>query len=211
MENTYGFENIINDDSNRFAIAVARMLTKEGGTINPVMFYGLSGTGKTHVVCSVGKEFIQNNKSVIYTTAETVIEDIVNSKANISNIFNRNKYADLIIVEDCDCLYGKPQTQTEFSHLMMRFVKEGKQVVITTALKPHKLPTLSKLMFEDNNINCLRVSIEKPTITLKEIYALKTARELKISISKNMLDQLIMECDFLPEIHNKILEFKLPE
>lgn len=71
----YLFGNFIVGKSNEYAFTVAKVIAdKQASAYNPVLFYGNSGLGKTHLLNAIGNYVKEQNKNVIYATAEAFFE-----------------------------------------------------------------------------------------------------------------------------------------
>lgn len=208
FKNSYSFGNIISDQSNRFAIAVGQVLANMTKEINPVMLYGPSGIGKTHIACSVGEVFASNNKTVVYTDAREIMENIIEYEENTDEPPKLNQGTDLLIVDDCDFLCGKPASQEQFAKLLFNLIENGTQVIIITTLTPNKLSVLSSILFENNEKYSLKVSVEKPSENLKKEYLSKMADEFQIPISEELSSKIAAETEILPEIRGMLLRLK---
>ncbi|MGH8443977.1 MAG: DnaA ATPase domain-containing protein, partial [Solimonas sp.] len=69
----YTFRNFIEGKSNSHARAAAEHVVETpGGTYNPLLIYGSSGLGKTHLMHAVGNAILQGNQRarVVYVGAE---------------------------------------------------------------------------------------------------------------------------------------------
>lgn len=210
MKEPYSFHNIISDQSNSFALAVARILANGDSEMNPIMLYGPSGIGKTHIAFSVSNAFENDNKIVVYTNAQTILEEILEYEGSINELYSQRKNTELLIVENCDYLSGKLSSQELFSQFILSLVKSETQVLIISTLTPDKLPVISKVLFDDNERHCLQVYIGKPSDKLKEQYLFRTVKDLQLSINESLCKKIISECEILPEIHSilSILKFR---
>ncbi|MDX2136232.1 MAG: chromosomal replication initiator protein DnaA [Saprospiraceae bacterium] len=141
----YTFENYIEGDCNRLArnagMAVA---DKPGGTaFNPMVIYGHSGLGKTHLAQAIGNEINRRyeNKQVLYVSAEKFTNQVVQSiKTNSTNEFvNFYQAIDVLIIDDIQFISGKQKTQEIFFHIFNQLHQNGKQVILTSDKAPKDL------------------------------------------------------------------------
>ncbi|MEX2231197.1 MAG: DnaA/Hda family protein, partial [Cyclobacteriaceae bacterium] len=118
----YTFENFIKGDSNQLARAAAMAVANNpGGTsFNPLVLYGGTGLGKTHLMHALGNYAASIGKArrAIYVSSEkfTVefVEAIQTDKVNEFSHFYRS--VDLLIVDDIQFFSGKEKTQDNFFH-----------------------------------------------------------------------------------------------
>lgn len=138
----YSFDNFVEGDCNRLArsagFAVAQ---KPGGTaFNPLLIYGPSGVGKTHLAQAIGIEIKNNypNKTVLYVQSEKFITQFVEAvKNNAQNDFvHFYQMIDVLIIDDVQFLAGKEKTQDVFFHIFNHLHQTGKQIVLTSDRPP---------------------------------------------------------------------------
>ena len=83
LNNHYTFENFIVGDSNRFAQAAAWAVGKAPGqtNYNPLIVYGGTGLGKTHLIQAIGNYALKINPTlkVHYTSSENFTRHFISS------------------------------------------------------------------------------------------------------------------------------------
>jgi len=144
----YGFANFIKGDSNQLARAAAMAVANNpGGTsFNPLVIYGGTGLGKTHLMHALGNHAISLGKArrAIYVSSEkfTVefVEAIQTDKVNDFSHFYRS--VDLLIVDDIQFFSGKEKTQDNFFHTFNTLYQLGKQIVLSSDVPPKELKGL---------------------------------------------------------------------
>ncbi len=139
------FENFVEGDCNRLArsagFAVAR---NPGGTaFNPLMIYGNSGLGKTHLAQAIGIEVKEHlpDKVVLYVNANKFQTQFTEATRNN----NRNDFLhfyqmiDVLILDDVHEFAGKEKTQETFFHIFNHLHQTGKQLILTSDKPPIEL------------------------------------------------------------------------
>ena len=139
------FENFVEGDCNRLArsagFAVAR---NPGGTaFNPLMIYGNSGLGKTHLAQAIGIEVKEQmpDKVVLYVNANKFQTQFTEATRNN----NRNDFLhfyqmiDVLILDDVHEFAGKEKTQETFFHIFNHLHQTGKQLILTSDKPPIEL------------------------------------------------------------------------
>ncbi len=143
----YTFDNFIVGNSNRFAHAAALSVAKDPGkSYNPLMIYGNSGLGKTHLLLAIG-QYINESKpeaSIAYIKGDEFTNQMVNSIQSGKAEEFRQKYrnVDLFLVDDIQFIAGKESTQEEFFHTFNNIYEAGHQIVITSDRPPVEMTTL---------------------------------------------------------------------
>lgn len=141
----YTFENFIVGKSNEHAYTVAKMIVKEQATAyNPVLFYGQSGVGKTHLINAIGNYAKDCNKNVLYTTSENFLNDFLTKLKRGTMDSFRDKYrkCDYLLIDDVQFFGGKEGVQEEMLHTFNELYNCKKQIVITSDKPPKEIKGL---------------------------------------------------------------------
>ena len=145
LNKRYTFANFIKGESNQLARAAATAVANNpGGTsFNPLVLYGGTGLGKTHLMQAIGNYALENGKArrVIYVTSEKFtiefIDAIRGDRANDFSAFYRSM--DILIVDDIQFLSGKPGTIESFFHTFNSLHQAGKQIILSSDRPPKEL------------------------------------------------------------------------
>jgi chromosomal replication initiator protein len=147
----YTFKNFVVGPSNREAYQAALMISQNPGKLfNPVLIYGGSGLGKTHLLHAIGnavKEKFPTMK-VLYVHAQDFLNEFVkyvngtNEGTNLVEWFRQE--VDLLLVDDVQFLANKPRTEETFFSIYNNFHSVGKQVVLTSDQNPSLLNGLDE-------------------------------------------------------------------
>ena len=143
----YSFETFVIGSSNRFAHAAAVAVAEAPGkAYNPLMVYGDSGLGKTHLLHAIG-HYVRNlwtGAKIRYVSSEAFTNDVINAikDANTAALQRRYRDVDVLLVDDIQFLEGKQQTQEEFFHTFNTLHNANKQIVISSDRSPKRLTQL---------------------------------------------------------------------
>ncbi len=138
----YSFDTYIEGDSNRLARSAGfAVANKPGGTaFNPLLIYGGTGLGKTHLSHAIGIEIKKNhpNKTVLYVSSEKFTQQFIDSvRNNTQNDFvHFYQMIDVLIIDDVQFLSGKERTQDVFFHVFNHLHQNGKQLILTSDKPP---------------------------------------------------------------------------
>ena len=138
----YSFDNFIEGDCNRLARSAGyAVANKPGGTsFNPLLLYGGTGLGKTHLAHAIGIEIKNNfqNKTVLYVPADRFMNQFVDAvKNNSPNDFvHFYQMMDVLIIDDIHFLAGKERTQDVFFHIFNHLHQNNKQIILTSDKAP---------------------------------------------------------------------------
>ncbi len=143
----YTFDTFVIGSSNRFAHAAAVAVGEAPGkAYNPLLVYGESGLGKTHLLHAIGHyaRQIYEGTRVRYVSSEEFTNEFINSiRDDKAPIFQRRyRDVDVLLIDDIQFLEGKIQTQEEFFHTFNTLHNANKQIVITSDRPPKQLSAL---------------------------------------------------------------------
>ena len=141
----YNFANYVEGECNRLArsagIAVGN---NPGGTaFNPLMIYGDSGLGKTHLAQAIGILVKEKHpdKTVLYVNANKFQTQFVESvrNNNKNDFLHFYQMIDVLILDDVHEFAGKEKTQDTFFHIFNHLHQSGKQLILTCDRPPVEL------------------------------------------------------------------------
>lgn len=146
----YNFENFIEGECNRLARSAGFAVgNKPGGTaFNPLLIYGDSGLGKTHLAQAIGIRAKEQNpeKIVLYVNANKFQTQYVESvRNNTRNDFiHFYQMIDVLVIDDVHEFAGKEKTQDTFFHIFNHLHQSGKQLILTSDKPPVELQGLEQ-------------------------------------------------------------------
>ena len=145
----YTFEKFVVGDNNRMAHAAALAVAEAPGktSFNPLIIYGGTGLGKTHILQSIG-HFAQTEGTadrVFYMTSEEFTNQYINyvvHKKDSTSFYKKFNHVDLLLIDDIQFFSGKPGTQKEFFRIFNKLLLENKQIVLSSDRPPEKIPDM---------------------------------------------------------------------
>jgi chromosomal replication initiator protein len=139
------FDNFIEGECNRLARSAGYAVAKNpGGTaFNPLLIYGESGLGKTHLAQAIGIEVKElfPEKTVLYVNAnkfQTQFVDAIRNN-NKNDFLHFYQMIDILIIDDVHEFAGKEKTQDTFFHIFNHLHQSGKQLILTSDKPPVEL------------------------------------------------------------------------
>ena len=143
----YTFESFVIGSSNRFAHAAAVAVAEAPGkAYNPLMIYGDSGLGKTHLLHALGHYVRSYHSSlrVKYVSTEELTNDFINAISENRTVDFRRTYrdVDVLLIDDIQFLVSKIQTQEEFFHTFNTLHNAQTQIVLPSDRPPTALEAL---------------------------------------------------------------------
>ena len=144
------FINFVEGDCNRLARSAGYAVANNpGGTaFNPLLIYGESGLGKTHLAQAIGiqvKEKFQE-KTVLYVNANKFQTQFVDSirNNNKNDFIHFYQMIDVLVIDDVHEFAGKEKTQDAFFHIFNHLHQSGKQLILTSDKPPVELQGLEQ-------------------------------------------------------------------
>ncbi|MDZ4199946.1 MAG: chromosomal replication initiator protein DnaA [Kiritimatiellia bacterium] len=132
----HSFSSFVVGPSNNFAHASALAVAQSPGrAYNPLLFYGGSGVGKTHLLQAIGHHVYASSETarICYVSSETFLNDYIESLRNNRPSEFRAKYrsADLLLIDDVHFFAAKDRIMEEFFHTFNDMFVSGRQIVLT--------------------------------------------------------------------------------
>jgi len=194
----YTFETFVIGSSNRFPHAAAVAVSEAPGkAYNPLLVYGESGLGKTHLLHAIGHyvRSLYNGAKVRYVSSEEFTNEFINAIRDDRQDRFKRRYrdVDVLLIDDIQFLEGKTQTQEEFFHTFNTLHNANKQIVLTSDRAPKRLEAL-----EDR----LRNRFEWGLIT--DVQPPDVETRIAILRKKAAMDRLTAPPDVLEFIATKI-------
>lgn len=151
LNKNYTFDNFIVGNSNRLAHGCAFAVAENPGTVyNPLVIYGNSGLGKTHLMHAIGNYIEQNTKKrVLYISCNEFFDDFTKMSRS-EDINNRSDYfkekyrsVDVLIVDDIQFIANKTKSQEEFFHTFNSLYNNNKQIIVSSDRPPNDIKDLA--------------------------------------------------------------------
>ena len=146
----YSFTNFVEGDCNRLARSAGfAVANNPGGTaFNPLLIYGESGLGKTHLAQAIGIQVKEKlaDKIVLYVNANKFQTQFVDSirNNNKNDFLHFYQMIDVLIIDDVHEFAGKEKTQDTFFHIFNHLHQSGKQLILTSDKPPVELQGLEQ-------------------------------------------------------------------
>jgi len=212
----YTFESFVVGDSNRMACAGAHAVaSKPGSSYNPLVIYGASGLGKTHLMHAIGNYIIQNNpkKKVLYVSSEMFTTEFIFALEHrkVEEFKNKYRNIDVLLMDDIQFLSNKESLQNEFFYTFNALHELGKQIVVSSDRPINELSTLEERIRTRFSWGLI-VDVQAPDFETKIAILNKKSYEKDINFSQDVLDYIARHtgCNVreLEGILNYILMFK---
>ena len=143
----YTFENFVEGRSNQLGRAAALQVAQNPGrAYNPLLLYGGTGLGKTHLMYAAGNLMRANNPGmrVLYLRSEQFFSAMMKSLAEKTmDQFKRQFHqVDALLIDDIQFFAGKNTTQEEFFHTFNTLFDGKQQIILTCDRYPREVDNL---------------------------------------------------------------------
>lgn len=164
----YTFENFVSGESDREALQAALYVSsKPGGVFNPLLIYGDSGLGKTHLLQAIGNSIAKSHPGlkVLYISANDFVEQFVTfvtghqGSQTFSSYFREE--VDVLLLDDIQFLRSKEKTMETFFNIFQILVPSNKQIVCTCDQDPRLIDGLDERL-KTRFAKGLPVMVKKP-------------------------------------------------
>ena len=170
----FNFQNFVVGPSNREAYQASLMVARSPGKLyNPLLIFGGSGLGKTHLLQAIGNSLKDSypNLRVLYITAADFVDEYVSyvrgqkDGETLSSFFKNS--IDVFLVDDIQFLVGKSGTMEMFFVIFSALYAQGKQIVITSDQHPNQLDGLDERL-KTRFIAGLTLDVKAPDLLTSE-------------------------------------------
>jgi chromosomal replication initiator protein len=190
LNKAFTFDNFVEGKSNQLAKAASLQVSENiGRAYNPLLIYGSSGLGKTHMMHAIGNAVLQKNPSaiVVYLHSEKFVQDMVKAlQQNTIEDFKRfYRGIDVLLIDDIQFFAGKERSQEEFFHTFNTLLEKKHQVVLTCDKYPKEITGLEDRLKSRFGWG-LPVSIEPPDMETRAAILMKKANLANVSLPQEV-------------------------
>ena len=143
------FDTFVEGKSNQLAKAASLQVADNPGVAyNPLLIYGGTGLGKTHLMQAIGNRMMERRREaqVVYLHSEGFVADMVRAlRENTINEFKRYyRSVNALLVDDIQFFAGKDRSQEEFFHTFNALLESGQQIVMCCDRYPKEVEGLEE-------------------------------------------------------------------
>lgn len=142
----HALERWVAGEANRLALTAAHMVVDRPGSVSPLVVYGPTAVGKTHLLRGVVSGALQRGavRRAVYVTAEQFTTAFVEalSGGGLPNFRQKFRDVELLAIDDAQFFLGKRQTLVELLHTIAALERTGGQLVLAADRPPSELADL---------------------------------------------------------------------
>ncbi len=190
LDSRYTFENFVEGKSNELGKAAAlQVALKPGEVYNPLLLYGGTGLGKTHLLHAAGNLMRQNRPGtrVVYMRSERFVSEMIRAlRSNRMDEFKRQfRSIDALLIDDIQFFAGKDRTQEEFFHTFNALFEGKQQIVLTCDRYPKEVEGLEPRLKSRFGWG-LNVAIEPPDFETRVSILLAKAQAMDLKLPEDV-------------------------
>jgi chromosomal replication initiator protein len=143
----YTFDAFVEGKSNQLGKAAAiQVANNPGRAYNPLLLYGGTGLGKTHLMHAAGNLIRANNPAtrVMYLRSEQFVSAMIDAlrTKRMDDFKRRFRDIDALLIDDIQFFAGKNTTQEEFFHTFNALFEGKQQIILTCDRYPKEVDNL---------------------------------------------------------------------
>jgi chromosomal replication initiator protein len=186
----YTFETFVEGKSNQLGKAAAmQVATNPGRAYNPLLLYGGTGLGKTHLMHAAGNLMREHNPDfkVMYLRSEQFVGSMIEAlRAKSMDQFKlRFRSVDALLIDDIQFFAGKDTTQEEFFHTFNALFESKQQIILTCDRYPKEVDKLEPRLKSRLGWG-LSVAIEPPDFETRAAILLAKAHEKGVAVDESV-------------------------
>ncbi|MEZ5460402.1 chromosomal replication initiator protein DnaA [Dokdonella sp.] len=190
LDPNYTFETFVEGKTNELGKAAAmQVATNPGRAFNPLLLYGGTGLGKTHLMHAAGNLMRQNNAAckVLYLRSEQFVGSMIDAlrTKNMDEFKRRFRSVDALLIDDIQFFAGKNTTQEEFFHTFNALFDGKQQIILTCDRFPKEVENLEPRLKSRLGWG-LSVAIEPPDFETRAAILLSKAASKGVDLPEDV-------------------------
>jgi chromosomal replication initiator protein len=186
----YTFETFVEGKSNQLGKAAAMQVAMNPGrAYNPLLLYGGTGLGKTHLMHAAGNLMREQNPDfkVLYLRSEQFVGSMIEAlrTKSMDEFKRRFRSVDALLIDDIQFFAGKDTTQEEFFHTFNALFESKQQIILTCDRYPKEVDKLEPRLKSRLGWG-LSVAIEPPDFETRAAILLSKAHDKGVALSENV-------------------------
>jgi chromosomal replication initiator protein len=188
LDKRYRFNNFVQGKSNELAYAAAQQVAKKpGAAYNPLLLYGGTGLGKTHLLHAAGNLVYKRHREakVIYLHSEQFVSEMIKAlRGDRIEAFKQHyRTAGALLIDDIQFFAGKDRTQEEFFHTFNALLDSQQQIILTCDRFPKEVDGIEARLRSRFGWG-LSVSIEPPDFETRVAILMNKAQERSVVLDE---------------------------
>ncbi|MCC8176932.1 MAG: chromosomal replication initiator protein DnaA [Bacteroidales bacterium] len=192
----YTFETYCLSHSNQIARSIGEAIANDSKmkTFNPLVIFGPTGVGKTHLIQAIGIRIKERNPRarVLYVTARLFESQYTAAvrQNRINDFINFYQSIDTLILDDIQDLIGnKPGTQNTFFHIFNHLHQNSRQIILSSDVCPSHMEGMEERLLSRFKWGMI-AELERPDLALRKDVLIQKAQQDGLQIPDEVLDYI---------------------
>ena len=191
LDSRYRFDNFVQGSSNQLGRAAAMHVADNPGdpSYNPLLLYGGTGLGKTHLLHATGNQILSKKRSskVVYLHSEQFVSQMIHAlRHNTIQAFkDLYRSVDALLIDDIQFFAGKEASQEEFFHTFNTLLESRQQIILTCDRYPKEVDGLEPRLKSRFGWG-LNVAIEPPDFETRVAILISKAAAIGLSLNEKV-------------------------
>jgi len=190
LDPAYTFETFVEGKPNQLGKAAAMQVAQAPGTAyNPLLLYGGTGLGKTHLMHAAGNLIAATRPGarVLYLRSEQFVGAMIEAlRSKSMDAFKRRfREVDALLIDDIQFFAGKNTTQEEFFHTFNTLFEGKQQIILTCDRYPREVENLEARLKSRLGWG-LSVAIEPPDFETRAAILLAKAQRKGMALPEDV-------------------------
>ena len=191
LDSHYTFDNFVEGRSNQLGRAAAWHAAQNPGerAHNPLLLYGSTGLGKTHLMFAAGNRMRELNPAarVLYLRSDQFFSAMMRALQDkaMEGFKRQFQQVDALLIDDIQFFAGKERTQEEFFHTCNALFESRQQIIMTCDRFPREVEGLEPRL-KSRLASGLSVGIDPPDFETRAQIVLSKAHERGAKIPEDV-------------------------
>ena len=190
LDPRYRFDNFVQGKSNQLARAAAMQVAENpGAAYNPLLLYGGTGLGKTHLLHATGNHILDNKPDarVLYLHSEQFVSEMINALRHntIDDFKKKYRSVEALLIDDIQFFAGKERSQEEFFHTFNTLLEDQQQIVLTCDRYPKEVDGIETRLQSRFGWG-LNTAIEPPDFETRAAIILNKAASMNLMMDESV-------------------------
>lgn len=183
-------DSLVRGPGNRLALHSAEEAIEQPGRVSPLVVYGPTGVGKTHLLEGIWTAAKRRHLrlNALYLTAEqftTYFLDALRT-TGVPNFRHKYRGVELLLIDDLQFFAGKKATQAELLYTIDTLTRDGRQLVFAADRAPTSLTGLMPELLARLSAG-LSCRIDPPDFDTRLAIARQQAMSLGMAVPEDVL------------------------
>lgn len=195
LSSDYTMDKFVVSECNRLAASAGMAIAKKPGmtAFNPLVIYGDTGLGKTHIAQAIGSQILKENEGqqVLFLTSERFTNQVVQACKNnsVNDFMNFYLCIDTLIIDDIHFFSNRPKTQEIFFNLFNQMHQNNKQIILTMDRPPKDLKDVDERLISRFKWG-LSAELTAPDFDTRLSILESKMKENEISLSRDVMEYI---------------------